>query len=63
MSQDYKDDVQAIFDELCQERCGVDYWHLPDDVQYALYREAERMYIDQMCDQADYLRNREREGV
>ncbi len=62
MSGDYKDDIQAIFEELCSERYDTDYWHLPNDVQYQLYREATDKYVERMADRADYLRKSQREN-
>ena len=61
MSLGYKDQIQAIFEEMCAEKYGVDYWNLPQDTQYRLYNEATRVYADRMADRADYLRKRERE--
>ncbi len=62
MSGDYKDDIQAIFEELCRERFATDkYWTLSDDAQYVLYEEATQLYVERMADRADYLRKAERE--
>lgn len=59
---DYKDAIQAIFDELCIDRYDKNYWELPEDVQYKTYLEAQDMYVERMASQADYLLDREREG-
>jgi hypothetical protein len=58
---DYKDAIQAIFEEMCYDRYDQHYWELPDETQYELYLEAQRTYVDQMADRADYLRKAERE--
>ena len=58
---DYKDAIQAIFEEMCFDEFGTEFWDLSDDVQATLYTKAEREYADRMADRADYLRKRERE--
>lgn len=58
---DYKEGIQAIFEDLCDERHGCEYWKLDDETQYKLYTEASSMYFDKMADYADYHRKAERE--
>jgi hypothetical protein len=60
----YKDEIQAIFEEMVHEKFGriVEYWDLPNDVQYEMYRKATDEFFDRMADRADYLRKAEREG-
>jgi hypothetical protein len=58
---DHKDAIQAIFEEMCYDRYDRRYWELPDETQYELYLEAQRTYVDQVADRADYLRKAERE--
>ena len=60
---DYKDAIQAIFEEMVQNEFGTDYWNLPEDEQYRLYNLATREYADRMADRADYLRKAAREKV
>ena len=59
---DYKDQIQAIFEELATERYNLDYWELTNETQDRLYREATNIYAERMADRADYLRKAEREG-
>ncbi len=58
---DYKDAIQAIFDELCSERYDKNYWELPDNIQSDLYAEAMRNYTERMADRADFLLDQWRE--
>jgi len=54
--------IQAIFENLCIQRFETDeYWTLPEDTRYALYREAEEFYREMLADRADYLRDVEKE--
>jgi hypothetical protein len=53
-SGDYKEGIQEIFEDLCDERHQKEAHELPDDVQMAVYRDAERLYFDRLADWADY---------
>lgn len=59
---DYKDQIQAIFEDLVFARYDhTEYWKLPSAEQDRLYGIAMREYADRMADRADTLRKRERE--
>lgn len=58
---DYKDAIQAIFDELCADAGYENYWDAPDAVQSELYDRAMSLYTDRIAGQADYLRDLEME--
>ena len=58
---DYKEHIQAIFENLCMQRHFANYWDLPQDLQFKLYAEAEREYAERAADRADYMRKAERE--
>ena len=59
----YKDQIQAIFEDLVFARYDhTEYWKLPSDEQDRLYGIAIREYANRMADRADYLRKKEREG-
>lgn len=61
--QDYKEILQQLFEQLCEEEHGTsEYWTLPNDEQSRLYRLAERQYADMLADRADYIRKQERES-
>ena len=62
MSGDYKWDIQCIFEDLVFARYNhTDYWKLPDDEQYRLYKKAMMEYSDRLADRADMLRDIEKE--
>lgn len=60
---DYKERIQSLFENMCTERYGADYWELPQDLQYKLYQEATELYSEMLADQADYMRKAERERM
>jgi hypothetical protein len=62
LSDDYKYDMQVMAEELAEERFGRDFYSLSDEMQYAIYREAQGNYTDRLADRADFLRKSEREG-
>ena len=64
MSFNYKDAIQAIFEEKVQElHDGCEYWDLPEEEQLRLYREAELALADRLADRAEYQRDAEREKL
>ncbi|SRR6266567_1371939 len=56
---DYKDAIQAIFEEMVAGKYECEYWDLPQEEQDRLYREAEMAFVDRVADRADYLRKAE----
>ena len=60
---DYKEQIQAIFEELVDRHYGCNYWELPEEKQQFLYAEATELATDRLADRADYLRKAEREAL
>lgn len=58
---DYKDEIQAIFEELCFEAGFEEYWDAPEQTQYELYQRATVLYSDRLADMADDYRERQTE--
>ena len=61
---DYKDAIQAIFEDLVFARYDhTEYWKLPSDEQDRLYGIATREYANRLADRADCMRKKEREDA
>ena len=60
---DYKEQIQAIFEEMVDREFGCNYWDLSEDEQYELYKKATKEYTERVADQADYFRKAEREAL
>ena len=61
MSLGYKDQIQAIFEEMVFDEFGCEYWDCPKDAQYRLFQKASLEYSDRLADRADMLRDIEKE--
>lgn len=59
---DYKDAIQYIFEDLCDEAGYENYWDAPEAVQHELYGRAMSLYTDRMADHGDMLLDMQREG-
>ena len=62
MSGDYKYEMQMIAEEKAEEEYGMDYYDLPADVQYNVFRSAEEEYFERQAHGADLMRDRMRDG-
>lgn len=59
--KDLKELYQIKADEIAETKYGVDFYDLPQDVQLAVYREAEAAVADDLAYQADAIRDRIKE--
>jgi hypothetical protein len=50
---------QERAEELAWERHECDFYDLPEELQFAIYQEAERGVVDRLYDMADQMRKGE----
>ena len=57
---DYKEAYQLHAEELAQERYGMDFYDLSDELQSVIYDEAMRRVADNWYAAADQMRDEEK---
>lgn len=61
MSGDYKYEMQLLAEEIAEQRYGKEFYDLTADQQYECFTAGSDKWVEQRCDQADYLRKAARE--
>jgi len=61
MSGDYKYEMQMRAEEIAEERFSCDFYDLPQDRQYAVFKEAMEDWTEALYAKADFLNDAAKE--
>ena len=58
MARDYKYEIQMIAEEVAERDFGHEFYDLPDETQYEIFRGAEEAWAEKAQQEADLLADR-----